>query len=349
MEKYLIYLLEKGDTVESLSRNLNITPFDVRGFHNTVCSKDDLIGYELPQHLTELYVSPHIPDLYKVKNLKNKFVPGYDLQCKKGDKKTYGFIVQNHDNDDFKNSVHYEIDVACILADDEKNVFEFNRKQVYINNTAPDTNIEQLLDKAAKSLFPIQISITKHGQIDAIENFKEIKKRWLEIKKDIQEYYKGDIANDIITNVEEIILDSNTLKLSLYKNWFFNLYFSPLYSIYNNKLEKTIQRNYPVFGTVSLQYEGIHKVPSLLSETEKLIINAHGKSIDERTIAEVLNGYSYPKAKMENSNEETVASEFEIQYKLHGEDRSIFSIVAQFKTKIDESNSKISKIEIYEQ
>jgi hypothetical protein len=348
LEKYLIYKIEKGDTVESLAVALNITPFEVRGFHNTCCKKEDTIGHDLPPHLTELYISPHIFGLDKLKNLKTKYVPGYDLQLKKDQKKRYGVKIENYDDEDLNNTIHYEIDVVCVFAGDKKFVLELDRKQIYIDNAAPDTLIEQLADQAGKCMFPIQISMNDYGQIGAIENYKQIKKRWLQEKNNLEDYYKGAVAEKIIQNIESVFLDENYLKQSLYKNWFFCLYFAPLYNVYKKNIEAIVQREYPVFGNNSVKYEAVHKAATFLTDTNKVIVDAKGSAIDERTIDEIMNGYNYPKTKMLNGKAKMVESEHEIQYKLHGDDRSIFSIVAAFKTKINESTNKIAKIEIFE-
>lgn len=45
------YKIQKGDTLESISKKLDITPFELKNFHNNHCELKDLIGSKIPKHL----------------------------------------------------------------------------------------------------------------------------------------------------------------------------------------------------------------------------------------------------------------------------------------------------------
>jgi hypothetical protein len=277
------------------------------------------------------------------------FINNYELRLTPSKiLKTYGFVLQNFENKEPKNKVHYEIEVQYVTKKNQNFVFEINRKQVYINNLAPELMLEQLADMAGKVIYPIQIATNRFGQIDSIANYESIAQRWVAEKQNLLDYYQGAIAERIINNIEELLLNEDELKQSLYKNWFFSLYFSPLYLSYTHDLSKMVERNYPVFGNIPVKYKANHKVEKSCTDTNKIIINANGKTIDDRTIKEVLEGYNYPKAKMMNTDVDTIKSELEIQYKLHADDGSIFSVIATFDTPIDADQSKKTKIELYQ-
>jgi hypothetical protein len=117
-------------------------------------------------------------------------------------------------------------------------------------------------------------------------------------------------------------------------------------SYHQNKPTVSIWES-PVFGNQNIKYEVHHTVEENYSPTNKILINAKGKSIDERTIQEVLDSYNYPKSKMARIASQPLESEMEVQYKLYGEDRSIFSIIATFKTQITDQKHKTIQAEIY--
>ncbi|WP_309609631.1 hypothetical protein [Flavobacterium sp.] len=263
-------------------------------------------------------------------------------------KKIYGVVVKTLNNDVLKNTMHYEIEVQCLLNRNVNFIFEINRNQVYINNLEPDIKIEQLADKASKAFYPIQIIANQFGQVDSVANLKSIKQNWLQEKETLLDYYKGDATLKIIESIDAILVNEDLLKQSLYKNWFFSLYFAPLYIPYTDNFGKTVVRDYPVFGNTTVKYEATHTVEPFCTETNKIIINVHGKAIDERNMNEVLLNYNYPKAKMTDNTIETIYSEMDIKYKLHADNGNIFAIIANFNTKIDQNTTKNTIIEIYQ-
>jgi hypothetical protein len=89
----------------------------------------------------------------------------------------YGFECETFENEVLKNRIHYEIEIRCIQNEVNICIFEITRKQIYINNQAPDLMIEQIADKAAQTIFPIHLKLTESGEIDAIKNMDAIKKR----------------------------------------------------------------------------------------------------------------------------------------------------------------------------
>jgi hypothetical protein len=262
-------------------------------------------------------------------------------------KRVYGFTCQNFENEELTSTVHYEIEVECIQSYYSNCIFEINRKQVFIDEQAPDLKIEQIAEACAQAIFPIQVKVNQEGNIVKIENHEAIKKRWGPIKARLLKYYQGNIVAEILLKSETVLLNENLLEKSICKSWFFHLYFKPLYISYNQNRSHDCIWESPVFGNQIIKYDVNHTIEEYYSATDKIFINAKGKSIDERTIDEVLNGYSYPKSKMAGIVATPLKSEMEAQYKLYGEDQSIFSIIGTYKTKITEQKQKTTQVEIY--
>ncbi|PXY43556.1 hypothetical protein [Flavobacterium hydrophilum] len=260
----------------------------------------------------------------------------------------YGFTCENFENDSLISSIHYEVKMVCIQSyEDNSFSYEINRKQVYIDNTAPDLKIEQIADSCAQAIFPIQIKVSEEGEIIEVINHNDIKKRWPAIKDKLSKYYQGNIVSEILDSVESTLSNKTILEESICKTWFFHLYFRPIYNKYikNESLQYTWES--PVFGHQIINYDIQQSIEEYYSATDKLFINIKGKSIDKRSINEVLNGYSYPKSEMNGIKIQPLESEMEVQYKLYGEDRSIFSIIGTYKTKITEKKQRTTQIEIY--
>ena len=262
-------------------------------------------------------------------------------------KRNYGFTYQNFENEELISAIHYETEIICDDHEYSYSVFEINRKQVFIDNQAPDLKIEQIADSCAQAIFPIRVKTNQEGKIVKIVNHEAIKQRWIPIKENLLNYYQGKIVQEIILKTEKVLFNPKKLQQSIDKNWFFHLYFKPLYKNYSQNKPTVSTWESPVFGNQNIKYEVQHTVAENYSPTNKILINAKGKSIDERTVQEVLDGYSYPKSKMAGIESKPLESEMEVQYKLYGEDRSVFSIIATFKTQITEQKHKTIQAEIY--
>ncbi|WP_433812737.1 hypothetical protein [Flavobacterium johnsoniae] len=260
----------------------------------------------------------------------------------------YGYRYQDFENEKLIKEVHYEVEINCKTSNTYNDfIFEINRKQVYINNKVPNLLVGQMLEKCAKVIFPIKIIPAEDGTISEIENHKEIVQRWNSLKEHLGSYYYSEAAYKILNNVQNIILNKQKLERSLNKDWFFHLYFSPLYIDYPLQTPQTYKWKSPVLGNQSIDYKVNHTIDEYYTSTGKIIINAKGKSIDERSIEEFLQGIDYPKAKLQGISCKTLESEMEVKYKLYAEDRSIFSISSTYHTKISDTKNKIQKISLY--
>ncbi|PAM95163.1 hypothetical protein B4N84_07730 [Flavobacterium sp. IR1] len=260
----------------------------------------------------------------------------------------YGYRYQDFENEKLIKEVHYEVEINCRTRNTYNDfVYEINRKQVYINNQEPDLLVEQMLDKCSKALFPIKIIPAADGTLYEIDNHDEIVKRWESLKNQLASYYYSEVAYKILNKVQKLILNKQELEKSLNQDWFFHLHFSPLYIEYPLEKAQTYNWKSPIFGNQSIAYKTDHTIVENYTATNKIIINAKGKSADERSIDEVVQGIDYPQAKLIGKPYTILESEMEVQYKLYGEDRSLFSIIATYTTKISESKNKIQKIGLY--
>ncbi|GEM54938.1 hypothetical protein B0A58_02775 [Flavobacterium branchiophilum NBRC 15030 = ATCC 35035] len=321
MEKieFVKYFLNEGDTVESVAQKFDISINWLISVHNINVEIKDKIQSQydgFPKHLTSIYLTEDV-----VKNIekKNERKTGYVIWADKFYKsKTYGFQVVNYKKETLLNKIHYILEMVYKKNEDKQIVLEINRKQVYINNKHPDTIIEQLANRISETIFPLQLQVSGNGEIESLANHKEIVERWKTKKDELTAYYKGEIAEKIMAKATNFFKNKYILTESLIENWFFNLFFKPIYGSYSTK--KVINYN-STFPFESKEYEMTQNLEDVYSKTNKVIVNTKGKSINSNTKKEAI-----------------------IQYKLNDMDKSIFSIVGTFT-----SNDKRTQVEIYQQ
>lgn len=278
---------------------------------------------------------------------KVKFEPNFSLDFGAANqKRIYGFVYDNLENDILKTQLFYEIEI--VLTDlGGYYTFEIDRKKIYINNQTNYSQIEKIANTASEALFPIRVKLKQDGQIDQILNLNEIAKRWLSSRKNLLEYYKGVKSEKIISKIDELFFSDKLLQQSITQNWFFHLFFKPLYISYSERhFTKHIWKS-PVFGNQYIEYGVVQRVEENYSDDDKIIINVDGISIDERSVDEILSGYSFSQSKFSETEVEFIESKLNVDYKLYKEDRSISSVTGTFDTKIDEKTNQRIEIEIY--
>ncbi|WP_374172422.1 hypothetical protein [Flavobacterium tructae] len=347
----LIYLtkypLTKGDTLESVAEKLNIETEYLKEIHNGKARFWDKIRSSFPKHLTEIYVYSDVLEAQSLEKEVKREIGRNLFPVKFYASKTYGYTFENFEGDLLKNKIHYEIEAVYKKNDFDLKIIEINRKQVYINHKMPDVAVEQLLDKIAQNLFPIALKIGDTGEIKAIANHNVIKERWLANKEELTDYYKKEQSDTIIQKADLYFNDEKELMKMLSKNWFFNLFFKPVYGYYPEKKEIQYVAKVPFLSKGLLEYEIAQTLQNFYTKSGKLIVTLIGKTKDHRTIDEVLQNKTV--LEKDRPNIQTIQSQGSVQYKLNSSDNSIFSVIGTFETKM--SNEKINKIqiEIYQQ
>ncbi|AXB58326.1 hypothetical protein [Flavobacterium fluviale] len=278
---------------------------------------------------------------------KVKFESNFSLDFGATDQKmAYGFIYEILEKNLLKIQLFYEVEIDIKYLGGNYTL-EINRKQIYINNRVSYSKIEEIAIKISTALFPLLIKLKPNGEIDQILNQNEIVKRWTIERKTLLEYYQGEKAAKIISKIDVLFSDSKLLLQSLAQNWFFCLFFRPLYTSYSEKLKTQYIWKFPVFGTQFIEFDVVQTVEENYSEDDKININAAGVAIDERTIDEIISGYHFPLSTFSNSATNSIESKMNADYKLYKEDRSIYSVQAAFETKIDQNTQQKIHVEIY--
>ncbi len=147
-------------------------------------------------------------------------------------RRTYGVLLISENEQGKSTQIHYEIEIVCLKPVDNKNyIFEINKKQVFINQKAPNTVIEELADFCGKTLYPILLEVNKSGIPTAILNQLEIQRRWNKNKIIIEKSYTGNDVDFLLKNMEHTLLNiKNVKKLLLQRELFLNLFFKPIYN-----------------------------------------------------------------------------------------------------------------------
>ncbi|AZA53420.1 hypothetical protein [Chryseobacterium sp. G0201] len=254
-------------------------------------------------------------------------------------RKEYG-IVQTLFEDDFEKSK-----ITFVTEIERLEPFEYSirRKNILINDKAPDLVIEQISEKIGNIFFPLEVETLENGNLKHISNLDEIRKRWKSLKPKLVEYYKGKLAQGLIKNIEDELESKNIIQNRILNSFFYRLYFLP-FRDYIKEENTDFDLYLPVFPFKNKVKYNIQIIDSNLSEEGKVMMKISGKCIDPRSFEQIINN-----RKIAESDEENFIGKVELTYQFNKEDGSIFSIHAEISLQSkDEKKVRLINFELYQ-
>ncbi|MFK7058736.1 LysM domain-containing protein [Flavobacterium oreochromis] len=203
------YKVKKGDTLESIAKEIGISHQALRCHHNTYCKKKYLIEYNHLKGIEEILL-PSIEELEKLLEFEKKTEPLSNLPLyylpKNFYKKQYDVeeTIQEITSDTF--TIHSSIDIEII---DNKNgyIVSFRKK----DHELSEDKITLLSLACIKTIYPIEFTIRPQGQIIDINNHSAIIARFKKSKSALLDYYTGEINQEYINKFERNLIDKKTL------------------------------------------------------------------------------------------------------------------------------------------
>lgn len=187
------------------------------------------------------------------------------------------------------------------------------------------------------------MQINDNGTIRAVLSNNEIQNRWKQLKPELQDYYEGPIAEGLFKTTEEQLENAATSLKKIKDSIFYAIFFFPLYDTFSSEKKLTIQMELSIFADKpKLLYEVTLLLDTEISKSQKFIIKASGKCIDDKIIEGIENGEHISKGG------KATESHFNFIYKLNTKDNSIFSIYGELELKLPRFNKRIT-FECYEQ
>lgn len=178
-------------------------------------------------------------------------------------------------------TVKYEMMVTYVktLVDDQVRIFSLERlSPVYINDLEPDSTVDQLAYETGKVFYPLLIQVGFDGAFIGIFNHDEIKKRWIETKEKVMEYFTGEETEKYLAQTEQMIYDDFALDICFQNDWFINGFFSPIYKSYGlDRVVYNIRRFSPFQNSAPENYVVIENIDPFLNHYGAIEIHHKGK------------------------------------------------------------------------
>lgn len=286
-DKHRTYKIRKGDTLQSVARELGVDAQDLRRHHNIYCRIPDLIEADFKSHLELLILPPE-----KKEDKTN------DETEKKRRKVSFGddnrlYFSPERTNENYKvqytSEVGDEVDVTemninvkWLAVDKNKyHLFEINRaSDIYINGKVPDTKMSELAVKTAEVLYPLEIVVDEFGKWVAVYNHNEIESRWGEIRSEILDYYEGEVAETYIKHIDYALESADTLFELLASDYFLRAFFNGIHVAYTTNYSFENELTFPLEKNKESVFKAEQKVASHLDEEGLIKVEQKGDYID---------------------------------------------------------------------
>ncbi|MBF4516818.1 LysM peptidoglycan-binding domain-containing protein [Flavobacterium sp. ANB] len=285
--KHRTYKIKKGDTLQSVAQELGVDAQELRRYHNIYCEIPDLIEADFKSHLELVILAPEKSVISKDEIIEKK-----PQKVSFGDNYKLLFLPRNIQKEyqvQYTTEVGEEIDILEIeivvkwLASDEKgfHLFEIIRGQeIYINTKKPETIMDELDAKTAEILYPLKIVVDESGKWVDIYNYDEIVTRWKVVKREILDYYDGEVSENHIEIIEYALEDSDTLLKALSSDYFLRAFFNGIYVEYTADFFFEDKVSFPLEKGKESVYNIGQKVTPYVDESGLIKVEQKGEYVD---------------------------------------------------------------------
>ena len=286
-DKHRTYKIRKGDTLQSVANELGLDAQELRRYHNIYCEIPDLIEADFKSHLKLLILAPEKEQTSKKEEIEKKpekvsFGDNYKLPFLSGSIKKEYKVQYTTEVGEGIDVLELEVSVEWLAMDKKGfHLFEINRgTDIYINFKEPDAVMDELDAKTAEILYPLKIVVDESGKWIDIFNYDEIVTRWKQVKREILDYYDGEVAETHIELIEYALEDSDTLLATLSSDYFLRAFFNGIHVAYtaDYMLEDTI--SFPLEKDKEAVYEIEQKVVPYLDESGFIKVEQKGDYVD---------------------------------------------------------------------
>lgn len=269
--KYVKLKIDDVPNLDLISQKLQISRADIIEFHNSQCDFWDLLHKEIPTYVEHLFLPE---DKYVI--WQNNQLPSSTIVAPQFSKASYGVVIKQPTN---SLKIHYLIDEYK-----DENTTTFTKHKLFVNDNAVELMIEKLTEMAGNALDVIQLKTKSDGSYVELLNFEEIQNKWkTNYRPKIEQYYKGEIAEDKVKYFNKFYSELNKSGDFLKANTFFTFFFLPIYGQYFNfERDEFITLYIPTLKKL-IKYKSKFSLSKTYTENNRINIRVLGGQVFDET------------------------------------------------------------------
>lgn len=252
------------------------------------------------------------------KQKKANFDADYSLNLKvPTTQNKYGVKIDFYDKQGvLEKLLHYEVLLDISMQEPNLWAFRFNKKNIRFNYKQPELIAEKLTTHLMNALYPFTMIVNEQMQpIKNITNIGEIQNRWKSEKRAINRKYNSKVTDKFINKVDKS-LNNLHLQNFLQKDWFFTLFFHPIFLRYTATLKQESIIGLPLIPYKSpVLFRGTLEPKEFLTPYNTLQVLYQGNAIIKNNIPLII-----------ETNETELKAESTILYDIDNQTRLPFLI-----------------------
>lgn len=287
MQNHNIHIIQPNDSLKSLSLLYRISEDSLKFFHNNHCKAKDTILIDIT-HQKEIYLPR---DIVEDADSLVHFSSGNSLTFSPQNwEQKFGVIINIEDGNE-KNELKYEASIKWLKTENHLHYFEIDRiSKPYINEEVANDIADLLAYKTSQVLYPLYVSVDLSGKYNAVENLNIYKKRWNNIKKEVDKEFEGETVEEYCRKIEEILDEPEMLNLLLRNDYFLRTIFFGIYKKFGDKYLIIGEESFPIVDNLlEPNYKIELEIDPLKDDYDLVNIEGYGVLYEERSIQDFIN------------------------------------------------------------
>lgn len=242
---------------------------------------------------------------------------------------------------------NYEISLKYAQLGGQQYLVEINKGRVYINDKSAEQMIDQFSEKCGSVLYPLKVQTDIKGRFIRITNHLELKDRWRKMKDELSAYYQGEVFVQLLNSMDLAINNELYLNKTISADWFFSLYFSPVYLINTESVHPEGELDLPVLPyTNPLKFNIKQSIDTTPTESKTFEIRQQGVYSDSRSAEDLLKGRTASLSDELEGIHTPAQGTAELKYKFYLSDHSISAVTGNINLLMGTTEKSVG-IQIY--
>ncbi len=264
-------------------------------------------------------------------------------------KRVYGITIEFKQDGKEKQVVRFEIEVLAVKDNKTKTwLFQFDRRNVFINMKKPDTIADKLAHECGQVMYPLIIEVTGNWSQRTVKSRGLAKEKLKTLEEKTRMIYQSNLIDRYFEKAWETLNDKIKFIRSVEQNLFLSFFFAPLYERYNmvtNMANTQMQIPIIPFCRPAL-YDIKQKVMPNYTRFNTITVIQDGQISDKRTEKDFVNRFDDAVFTGKGQSKKT-KGKLQAKYELSQDTRVLHSLTAQGSIALPKKMGRSFELQAY--
>ncbi|MDR4953706.1 LysM peptidoglycan-binding domain-containing protein [Chryseobacterium sp. ES2] len=315
---FLQYQVRNGDTLTSIASRLGMTSEELKLFHNSHCQKMDTVWFESLNEVKNIFV----PTNFKTKEQKEQERKNTFPSLWSDSFFAKRYTVNETFESPYESSVNISYTIELNLRKDKNTgryILSYLQSDFKSDGNTPDDKVSSISIVCMQSIMPLEFVINEQGKITGFADHKKMTDTFFEQRKELEEFYVGEIFQNYMNTFERNINDEMFLLKQFQSTLLFQTLFPKIEWFQKKASWKEsfylIQNSFPVQCELNIEQSNDDENSALT------ILN--GKITERCTSQEIIRGIKFKDSVAEAASGTTI-----LEYTTHTKNKTLLQAKA---------------------